>query len=235
MSLLALEHISHRYRDRQRERIVLNDVSLSITEGEQVVVYGPRRSGRTTLLRIAAGIQTPDSGTVSFRGHDLQHHGERALGLGIGYAQKSLRANEEHGVLEQVAAPLLARGVPLHQARDRARNALARTGAEQCAAAAAGELSAGETVRVVLARALALSPALLVIDEPLAAVELAERDGILTLLRSIAGQGTAVLAATGDAAELAGAQRALTLSDGQLRGPARPELAPVVALRRRSV
>jgi ABC-type lipoprotein export system ATPase subunit len=235
MSLLALEHVSHRYRDRQRERIVLNDVSLSIMAGEQVVVYGPRRSGRTTLLRIAAGIQAPDSGVVSFQGRNLQRDGERALGLGIGYSQKSLRANEEHGVLEQVAAPLLARGVPLNQARERARHALARTESEQCAAAAVTELSAGETVRVALARALALSPALLVIDEPVATVELAERDGILALLRSIAGHGTAVLAATGDATELAGAQRALTLGDGKLRGPASPELAPVVALRRRSV
>jgi ABC-type lipoprotein export system ATPase subunit len=235
MSLLALEHVGHRHRDRRRERIVLDDVWLALTPGELIVIYGPRRSGRTTLLRIAAGIQTPDSGTVTFQGRALQDHGERALGPGIGYVQKALRANEEQGVLEQVAAPLLARGIPLDQSRERARQALARTGAEQCTAAAVTELSAGETIRVALARALALSPAVLVIDEPVAAVELSERDEILSLLRSIAGQGTAVLAAAGDAAELAGAHRALTLSDGQLRGPRSPELAPVVALRRRGV
>jgi ABC-type sugar transport system ATPase subunit len=71
-----------------------------------------------------------------------------------------------------------------------------------------------------------------VIDEPAAGVELSERDGVLAQLRMLAGEGTAVLACTGEPSELAGAQRALTLSEGRLRGPAVPELARVVSLRR---
>ncbi len=232
MSLLAVEHVSKRYRDGQRERSVLEDVSLEVRDGELVVIYGERRSGRTTLLRIAAGIEAPDRGTVLFDQRDLAQHGEDALGEGIGYVRKSLRGSEEHGVLAQVAAPLLARGIPVEQARDAARAALARTGAQRCSAAAVSELSAGETVRVALARALALSPALVLIDEPAAGVELSERDGLLTQLRTLAAEGTAVLASTGEPSELAGAHRALTLSDGRLRGPSTPELAPVVALRR---
>ncbi len=232
MSLLAVEHVSKRYREGQRERIVLDDVSAEVREGELVVLYGERRSGRTTLLRIAAGIETPDSGTVVFAGRDLAAHGESALGEGIGYVQKTLRGGEEQGVLAQVAAPLLARGISLGQARETARAALVRAGAQHCAAAAVSELSAAETVRVGLARTLALSPTLLVIDEPAAGVELSERDGILAQLRTLAGEGTAVLASTGEPTELAGAHRALTLSDGRLRGPSSPELATVVALRR---
>jgi ABC-type sugar transport system ATPase subunit len=76
---------------------------------------------------------------------------------------------------------------------------------------------------------------MLVIDEPVGAVELGERDEILALLRTLAGEGLAVLASAGEAGELAGAHRALSLGEGHLRGPAAPELAPVVALRRRSV
>jgi len=231
VGLLVLDHVSKRYREGQRERIILDDVSLEVRAGELVVVYGVRRSGRTTVLRIAAGIERPDRGTACFEGRDLAAHREGVLGEGIGYVRKTLRASEERGVLEQVAAPLLAHGVPLGQAREGARAALARAGAERCAAAAVGELSGGETVRVCLARALALSPALVVIDEPAAAVELSERDGILSELRTLAGAGTAVLASTGEPTELAGAHRALTLSEGRLRGPSTPELAPVVALR----
>jgi ABC-type lipoprotein export system ATPase subunit len=231
-SLLAFEHVSKRYREGQRERIALGDICLEVREGELVVIYGVRRSGRTTLLRTAAGIETPDSGTVCFQGRDLARRGELALGRGIGYVRKTLRASEEHGVLEQVAAPLLARGVPVEQARQIARRALARAGGEHCASAAVTELSAGETIRVALARTLAPSPLLVAVDEPAAGVELSERDGIIAVLRTLAAEGTAVLATTGEPDELAGAHRALTLSDGRLRGPATPELAPVVALRR---
>lgn len=233
MSLLALEHVRKRHRDGRRELVVLEDVSLEVRDGELVVVYGVRHSGRSTLLSLAAGIQAPDSGSVRFQGRALPEHGPGALGHGIGYVQKRLRAREEQEVLAQVAAPLLARGVPVGQARQSARAALARAGAERTTAAAVAELSVAETVRVALARALVLSPTLIVIDEPAAAVELAERDGILAQLRTLAGEGTAVLASTGEPTELAGADRALTLSDGRLRGPSTPELAPVVALRRR--
>lgn len=232
MSLLELEHVGKRYRDGQRERLVLGDVSLEVREGELVVVYGVRRSGRTTLLRIAAWIETPDAGTVRFGGRELSQGRARVLGEGIGYVSKTLRGSEEQGVLEQVSAPLLAHGIAVDRASQIARGALRRAGAERCAASTVGELSGGESVRVCLARALVLAPALLVVDEPAAAVELSERDGILAQLRTLAGEGIAVLASTGEPSEMAGAHRALTLGDGRLRGPASPEPARVVALRR---
>jgi len=232
MSLLELEHVAKRYREGSRERIVLADVSLHTRAGELVTVWGARRSGLTTLLRIAAGIESPDAGTVRFEGRDLAEHAERTLGEGIGYVHKSLRAVEGQDVLEQVCAPLLARGIDVAQARQRAREALARSGAEHCAAMRVSELGAGERLRVALARTLALSPALVIVDEPVGAVELSERDEILERLRALAGAGVAVLASTGEPSELAGAHRALTLSEGQLRGESVPELAPVVPLRR---
>ena len=231
VSLLELDRVSSRRRAGQRERTVLDEVSLEVRDGELVVVYGARRAGKTTLLRIAAGIERPEAGRVRFAGRDLAA-GAPALGTGIGYVQKTLRGGEEQDVLAQVATPLLARGLAFRAAQDRARASLARAGAGACAAASVAELSAGETVRVALARALALSPALIVVDEPAAGVDLSERDGLLAQLRALAGEGTAVLASTGEAGELAGAHRALTLSEGRLRGPAQADLAPVVALRR---
>jgi ABC-type lipoprotein export system ATPase subunit len=235
MSLLSLENVSKRHRGGGREHIVLNEVSLELRPGELVAVWGLRRSGRTTLLRIAAGLEAADGGSVRFAGRELSTDYERTLGEGIGYVRKGLSGREEQGVLEQVAAPLLARGLSVGQAHERARNALTRAQAQALTQARISELGAGETVRVAIARTLALSPTLLVVDEPAGAVELGERDGILSLLRALAGEGIAVLASTGEASELAGAHRALTLGEGQLRGPSTPELAPVVALRRRGV
>jgi len=68
MSLLALEGVGKRYRDGARERIALREVSLALEAGELAAVWGLRRSGRSTLLRVAAGIEQPDEGVVRFDG-----------------------------------------------------------------------------------------------------------------------------------------------------------------------
>ena len=86
-------------------------------------------------------------------------------------------------------------------------------------------------MRVVLARALALEPSLLVIDEPTRGVDLLERDAILALLRSLADDGLGVLTSAGETTALSAADRALSLTDGELHGNLDPELAPVVPLR----
>jgi ABC-type multidrug transport system ATPase subunit len=235
MSLLSVRDVTKRRREGEREHTVLDRVTLKLEPGELVGIWGARRSGRTTLLRVAAGIDVPDSGTVRFAGLDLSTHRDHALGAGIGYVTKALRAGEEPSVLEQVAAALLARGIPVDRARAAAREALARAGAQHCAAMRTGELAGAETIRVAIARALTLSPGLLILDEPTATVELAERDGILALLASLARDGMAVLATSGAPEELGGFDRVFTLGQGVLRGSPSAGLAPVVALRSRAV
>ena len=80
MSLLELEGVCKRSTRGDRRRLVLDDASLSIDAGELVAVWGLRGSGRTTLLRLATGIDAPDAGSVRFDGRDLAAHGERILG-----------------------------------------------------------------------------------------------------------------------------------------------------------
>jgi len=232
MSLLELQGVGKRYRDGQLERIVLREVSLELNRGELAVVWGLRGSGRSTLLRLAAGIETPDEGVVRFDGEDLSGRGEEMLGDGIGYCQTPLPRGEWQPVLDQVMLSLLARGVPPRTARSRAAAALERAGAAGCVGMRLSELQVAEIVRVALARVLALGPRLLVIDEPTKGVDLLERDGILSLLHSLADDGIAVLTSTGESTALAGADRTLALSEGELRGPPAQELAPVLALRR---
>jgi ABC-type multidrug transport system ATPase subunit len=232
MSLLELERVRKGYGGGPGAREVLRDVSLEIEPGELVVVWGLRGSGRSTLLRVAAGIEAPDAGAVRFEGQDLIKHGERLLGEGIGYCRKSLRFSDGHTALEHAMVGPLSRWVSPRAARTRAHQALERVGAARCAKMAQRELSSAEALRVALARTLALEPRLIVIDEPVQGVDLIDRDPILSLLRSLADEGIAVLASTGESTGLSEADRALVLGDGELRGaPAAPELAPVVQLR----
>jgi putative ABC transport system ATP-binding protein len=230
MSLLELQRVAKRYRDGELERVVLRDVSVEIGSGELAVAWGLRGCGRSTLLRVAAGVEAPDEGVVRFEGRDLAVHGEEILGAGLGYCQKTIRGGSQR-VEEVVIMPLLASGVSRPLARSRASGALERTGVVSCATLRVSALDTAEMVRVALARVLAHDPRLLVIDDPIQGVDLLARDGILALLRSLADEGMAVLASTTDSTALSGADRTLALSEGELRGPPPAELAPVLALR----
>jgi ABC-type multidrug transport system ATPase subunit len=232
MSLLELQHVHKRYADDAGERTILRGVSLQAGKGELVVVWGLRRSGRSTLLRVAAGIEPADAGTVRFDGRDLAASGERLLGEGIGYCQKTLRFADGHTALDHAMVGLLSRWVAPAKARVRALGALERAGAAHCARMTRRELSAAEAMRVSLARTLALHPRLVVVDEPVKGVELSERDPILGLLRTLADEGVTVLASTGESTGLSQADRGLVLGDGELRGAPPRELAPVLPLRR---
>ncbi len=232
MSLLELGAVDKRYEDDRGTHTVLRNVSMRAEAGEFVVVWGLRHSGRSTLLRVAAGIVPPDAGSVRFEGHDLAGGGERLLGEGIGYCQKTLRFADGHTALDHAMVGLLSRWVAPSKARVRALGALERAGVADCARMTRRELSTAEAVRVSLARTLALRPRLVVIDEPVKGVELSERDPILALLRSLADEGVTVLASTGESTGLSQADRGLVLGDGELRGAPPRELAPVLPLRR---
>jgi ABC-type ATPase involved in cell division len=228
MILLELEHVGKRYRNGAR--VTLEDVSVAIKAGEMVTIWGERRSGRSTLLRVAAGIERPDLGVVRFEGRDLADRESRAVGSEIGYCRKVFRSSSGHNILDHLLSAQFARRVPRSVAVRRSWEVLQRVDAEHCAKLTAVELSPDETVRVGIARALTSEPRLLVIDEPTIGVDLADRDRILALLRSLVPDGLTVLASTGEGTGLLGSDRVLSLSKGTLRGELIPGLAPVTDL-----
>jgi putative ABC transport system ATP-binding protein len=234
VSLLSIENVSKRYRRGPREYVALRGVSLAIQRGEAVVVLGTRKSGRSTLLRIAAGLERPDDGVVRFEGTALSAARD-VVGRRISYGHTSFSPMQGQRVLDHVAAALLAQAVSSRQARRTAEGVLARTAVADCAGMQPDELNAAERVRVAVARALAPGPALLVIDDPTTGVGLLQSDGILRLLRSIAEEGVAVLMSTDDATCVSGADRAFSLHRGELRCDVQAPLADVVPLRARNL
>jgi ABC-type lipoprotein export system ATPase subunit len=230
MSLLSIQEVGKRYRRGHREYVALRGVSLSVEHGELVCVLGTRKSGRSTLLRIAAGLERPDHGKVRFEGVEVSSVGN-VIGRRIGYCRTSFSALEGECVLDHVATGLLAQDVAPRSARRAAEHVLSRMGAADCVHLKPHELDGAECVRVGIARALVCSPTLLVVDEPTAAVGLLQSDPILRLLRTVADEGIAVLMSTGDAMCLSGADRAMSLDEGELRGELQPSEADVVPLR----
>jgi ABC-type sugar transport system ATPase subunit len=233
MALLEFERVSKRFGRGPGERIALHEVSFELDTGEVVGVWGRRRSGRSTLLRVAAGIEHPDEGVVRVGGQRLGGTRSDAPRAAVRFCRRTFRSAEGDTVLEQLTTGQLTRGVALDVARTHARRALQRLGAEHSASRRPGELDGAEAVRVAIARAIVGQPRLLVVDEPTLGVDLPVRDEILALLRALAGEGIAVLYSATDTSVLAGADRALSLTNGSLGGElSTPELAPVVPLRR---
>ena len=223
MTLLSLTQVTTRYGDGRRQIAVLDRVSLEVDAGDFVGVWGPRRAGKTTLLRVAAGIETPHAGAVCFDGHLLTRMGagERARLLrthGIAHVCGDWRPQLNQVAVDSVAMPLLGDRTSLREARPLARRALARVGAGECADVYTGRLSLGERVRVALARAIVREPRLLLVDEPAVSPSPRECEEIYALLRSLASERhLAVLVASADLEALEGARRVMSISDGELR------------------
>jgi ABC-type lipoprotein export system ATPase subunit len=217
-----MEGVHKTYRRGSDRVTALDDVSLVVEAGEQVSVWGGRRSGRTTLLRVACGLEVPDRGIVH-RASDGTH--QRSFVQASSFAARQ-------SIVDYVSLPLLARGVDATEAHELARTQLARVGASSCAGLRAGELDAADLMRVGLAQVLVTEPRLVVVDEPTRDVDLLEREPLMTLLRRIADDGAAVLMTTAEAIGVAGVDRVLTIADGRVRTDVAKAPATVLPLRR---
>lgn len=223
MALLSFENVTRAAPDLGGRSIALLDgVSFDVEAGESVGVWGLRRSGKSTLLRMAAGVELPDSGTVRFEGRDFARlsRSERArlLRRKIGFAPVEWHATRNELVVDHVALPALSLGASLREAAVKARTVLERVGAANRADARLVELSPGEHTRVSIARALVRDPVLLVVDEPGATPSPSDRDAIYALLRSLARDpALTLIVASEDVGAIRMARRAMTISDGSVR------------------
>jgi len=221
--LLSLAQVTKRHVDGRRDTVVLDDVSLQIDEGDFVGIWGPKRSGKSTLLRVMAGIERPDSGEVSFAGRVLQAMSarERARQLrrgGIALVSSEWRTQIVRPVVELVATACASDGTPMSEARNRARKALLRTDVAECADVWVDQLTLGERLRVVLAMALVREPRLLLVDEPAVLPSPLESNELYTLLRSLGeDRRLAVVIASENLAATSGALRTMAISGGEVR------------------
>lgn len=200
---------------------ILKDIDLNIGAGEAVGLVGPSGSGKSTLLMVMAGLERPDTGTVTVAGKDLGRLDEDALarlrGRQVGIVFQSFHLIPTMTALENVAVPLELAGVP--NAHERARDELAAMGLADRLRHYPAELSGGEQQRVALARALVPNPAILVADEPTGNLDEDTGKEIIELL--FAGHerrgGTLVLV-THDQALAARCARVVRLRSGRIDG-----------------
>jgi ABC-type lipoprotein export system ATPase subunit len=221
-ALLSFERVTKAYPDGRQRIVVLREACFDIYAGDFIGILGPRRTGKTTLLRLAAGIELPDAGTVSFAGRDMASISTldrgRLLRGEIGLlATDHWRPRRRERVVDLVALPLIGDGATMHEARRTARRMLQWADAADCADDLAEMLSVGERTRVMLARALVCEPRLLLVDEPAVIPSPSGRDEFYELLRAGAREHNAALVvASEDPTPLRGATVMMSIGDGEL-------------------
>jgi putative ABC transport system ATP-binding protein len=199
----------------------LRGVSLTVGEGQLVVVRGRSGSGKTTLLNVIGGLDVPTGGTVHVAGHNVTAMTERErvmLRRGtVGFIFQSFGLIPMLSASENVGVPLRITGTEPRQREDRVRLLLSVVGLEEHARQRPNELSGGQQQRVAIARALAARPRLLIADEPTGQLDSETGRQIMRLLRTVVrSEGITALVATHDALLTDLADDVLTLEDGQL-------------------
>jgi ABC-type lipoprotein export system ATPase subunit len=220
MTLLSVEHVGKTHQVGPYTKRVLVDVSLSMRSGDLFGIWGAQRSGKSTLLRLAAGLEIPDAGTVRYDGADLATLSKARrdrLRLGeIGLVQGASPRSSTLTVLDYVAIPLFGR-CKRHDARSRALAALRRVDVVECRDALWHQLSDGERTLVSIAHGLVREPRLLLVDDPTAGLDTLQQQEAIDLLRAFAQRDQiAVLMTSSALSAIAEAHQAFTLSDGRL-------------------
>lgn len=222
VALLTFEEVTSRHPDGHRKVLVLKDASFSIEQGAFAGIYGARRSGKSTLLRLAAGIELPEGGVVSVDGRDTASMStlerERLLRSEVGIVSiDDWHPKPRESVLDYVALALGSEGATLRQARHGARRALHRIGLTDSGQELAANLSVGERMRAMLARALVREPRLLLVDEPAAIPRIGDREDMLACLRRAASEIKAtLLVASEEMGPLHGADLVISVGGGEI-------------------
>ena len=202
------------------ETVAVDHVDLEVPAGSVVAVLGPSGCGKSTLLRAVAGLEVPACGTIEYDGQDLAGTPTHKRGFALMFQDGQLF--EHLDVAANISYPLRLRNSPRHRSRaarvERVTELLELVGLEGYADRWPGTLSGGERQRVALARALAVDPRLLLLDEPLSALDRGLRERLATDLHDILRRaGATAMLVTHDQEEaFAVADRMAVMRDGRI-------------------
>ncbi|MEV0573403.1 ABC transporter ATP-binding protein [Streptomyces sp. NPDC050392] len=223
--VLDIAGLEVRYGRGRRRRRALHDITLGVSSGETVGLIGETGSGKSTLARAALGLVPLSAGTIRIGGEDVSAYGHRqwrALrrrGVVQYVFQDPLRSlDPDLTVEDSLTEPLLIQGVPRKEAAARARSFLDRVHlAADLLERLPGELSGGQRQRVAVARALVTEPRLVILDEPVSALDSANRVQVLEILKELRDTGVALVLISHDLGSVAGtADRIAVLYRGEL-------------------
>jgi putative ABC transport system ATP-binding protein len=226
--MYTLSGVTKTYSKRGGTVSAVQDLDLSIADGEWLAIQGRTGSGKTTLLQLLGAMHRPDRGVVSLGGRDLARLPETKLtqvrAAEIGFVFQTFNLIPTLSAAENVQAALVPQRLPTAELQARAAGALDSVGLGDRAHHLPSELSGGQQQRVGIARALVKQPKVLLADEPTGNLDVDTRDEIISLLETLwRERGLTLVLVTHDSAIAGRAQRVAAMKDGRLSIALAPE------------
>jgi branched-chain amino acid transport system ATP-binding protein len=220
MALLEVEGVQKRFGGVHAVR----GVDLTVEKGALLGLFGPNGAGKTTLFNLIAGTAAPDAGRVRLNGTDITTYPAfRRAQLGIARTFQVVRPFRSLTVLDNVLASVPSAAAAHHNSADDAMAILASVGLDQRAGDLAGQLTLGMLKRLEVARALALEPCLLLLDEPLAGLTTGEAGDLLSLIQKLKARTSIVMVDHNVRQSLSLCDRAVVLDAGAVIAAGTPD------------
>jgi len=218
--MLKLETIYKVHRTEEIETAALDNINLTVEQGEFVSIMGPSGCGKSTLLNILGLLDTPSSGHYYFNGEDLAAYNESQRAnirkANIGVIFQSFNLIDELTVFQNVELTLLYQKVPSNERKERVNAVLERVNISHRAKHFPQQLSGGQQQRVAIARAIIGNPKVLLADEPTGNLDTSNGDDVMALLKGLNQEGATVIMVTHSEHYAAFGTRVVRLLDGQI-------------------
>lgn len=218
--MIRLENIAKRYDLGAVTVTALEEITLSIEEGEYIAIMGPSGSGKSTLMNIIGILDTPSEGTYFLEDYDITRLPDkeqaRIRNRNFGFVFQSFNLLSELSALENVALPMSYAGMGTRERNEKAGELLEQVGMSHRLHHLPTMLSGGEQQRVAIARALANNPDLILADEPTGNLPSDKGEAILKTLEELNKQGVTVVMVTHNEEQGRRAKRRVHIQDGRL-------------------
>jgi len=215
-----LEGVTKVYRTGDVELRALAGVTLDVEPGEFVAIMGPSGSGKSTLMNVLGCLDRPTSGSYRLLGREVSRMDKNELAevrnQVLGFVFQSFNLLPRTSALKNVELPLVYRGIPARERRERATTALARVGLADRLDHTPAQLSGGQQQRVAIARALVGEPRVILADEPTGNLDSKNADVVMALLRELHQGGATICMVTHNPGYARQATRQVHLFDGRI-------------------
>ncbi len=225
--MIETKQLTKIYQTEEIETTALNQVDLSVKEGEFVSVMGPSGCGKSTLLNVLGLLDTPSGGEYSFLGEEVSTYNEKQRALlrksNVGFVFQSFNLIDELSVFENIELPLLYQKKPAGERKELTEKIMGQMELAARRNHFPQQLSGGQQQRVAVARAVVSEPKLILADEPTGNLDSKNGDEVMKLLVGLNTQGTTIVMVTHSDVCANHSKRIIQLLDGDIVGEKTPE------------